>query len=177
MSGPLNLAQLITFLLDTPAFSGLDEVELSQLVHIMQVQHLRAGQVLFEEGRTGAAWFVVFSGGVEAIKDTAEGPRRLLELGPRMPFGEMAMLDGAPRSATVRALVDSTVLRFPREDLQVLLDAGNLAAYKLVYQMALNLVQRQRRTMSKLVEVLGAVDDSRVSALIGPLVEAWQTSA
>jgi CRP-like cAMP-binding protein len=160
MPGPLNLEQLLVFLMDTPMFGGLDATELSQIVHIMQLQHLRPGQTLFSEGQPGDAWFVVFEGEVDVSMVTSTGPEVIDHLTPRCCFGEMAILDGSPRSATVRATGDATVLRFPRDAFRRLLDEGNLAAYKLVLQMALVLVARQRETTRRLAETLHQHEDA-----------------
>ena len=154
MAGSLNLEQLLGFLMDTPMFGDLDPHELSQIVHIMQLQHLRPGQTLFSEGQAGDAWFVVYEGEVDVSTATAVGEETIDHLGARACFGEMAILDGSPRSATVRASADATVLRFPREAFRHLLEDGNLAAYKLVLQMAMVLVARQRETTRRLAETL-----------------------
>lgn len=176
MPGPLNLEQILTFLLDTPMFGGLDPSELSQIVHIMQVQHLRTGQVLFAEGTPGDAWYVLYDGEVEVQKDPGDGERVIATLGPRACFGEMAILDGSPRSATVVAARTCTVFRFPRADFLGLLEADNLAAYKLVYQMALVLVARQRQTTSELVGVLRSNQDDEVKRGLTPIVEVTSLS-
>ena len=176
MSAPLNLAQLITFLLDAPMFGDLDEAELSQIVHIMQVQHLRPGQVLFEQGQPGQAWYVLHEGTASVEIDTGDGPHVIRELKPQMCFGEMAILDDSPRSATVRAVSEARVLRFPRKSFNELLQQDNLAAYKLVLQMARVLVARQRKTTSQLVEVLAATPAPSVRKGIAPIVERHSTS-
>lgn len=174
MAGPLNLEQLIIFLMDAPMFGDLDPVELSEVVHIMQVQHVREGQVVFEEGAPGDAWFVVYDGTVEVVVDTGteEGDRILVSYGPRSCFGEMAVLDGSPRSATVRAASDGMILKFPRAAFQVLLDQGNLAAYKLVVQMAKVLATRQRESTTRIVDMLRRHDDEIVRKSLAPIVEA-----
>ena len=54
----LTLEGIIGFLLDTPMFAGLEPEELTQIVHIMQVQRVRGGQRVFREGEAGDAWYV-----------------------------------------------------------------------------------------------------------------------
>jgi CRP-like cAMP-binding protein len=163
---------MITFLLDTPMFGDLDASELSQIVHIMQVRTLAAGAEVFREREPGDAWYVVFDGEVEVLKASAGGePRRVTLLGPKACFGEMAILDGSPRSASVRAVSDTTAFRFPRAAFNELLSAGTLAAYKLVHQIALVLVSRQRSTTRRLVELMAEEDASAVRRGLAPLVE------
>lgn len=172
MAGPLTLEQIITFLMGAPMFGDLDAAELSQIVHLMQIQYLREGQTVFREGQPGDAWYVVFEGSVEVLAgDPIEGERVLLRLGPPACFGEMAILDGSPRSATVRASERSTVFRFPRADFRELLQADNLAAYKLVYHMAQVLVARQRQTTARLVELVRENQELALAAGLTPIID------
>ncbi|HNC97902.1 MAG TPA: cyclic nucleotide-binding domain-containing protein, partial [Myxococcota bacterium] len=83
-------------------------------------------------------------------------------LGPRGLFGEMAIVDHSPRSATVIAQGDVTLFRFPRRDYESLLKQGNLAAYKLVYEIAKVLSQRVRGVTQQLTEALS--DQTRTEA-------------
>lgn len=170
MNEELTLEQVIAFLVDAPMFGDLDAAELSQVVQVMQVQRLRAGQWVFREGDVGDAWYVVFDGEVEVIDESPEGDRIIAILGRRACFGEMAILDGSPRSASVRACRPVTAFRFPRQQFAKLLAENNLAAFKLVHQIALVLVSRQRRTTSRLVELMRAAE-SGLKDRIAPLVD------
>jgi len=173
MSTSITLEELIVFLLGAPMFGDLDETELSQIVHLMQVQYLRAGQVVFREGTAGDAWYVVYAGSVEVFTGgMGASERPLATIGPPGCFGEMAILDGSPRVATVRAREASTVLKFPREGFERLIRDGNLAAYKLVYHMAKVLAARQRGVTQRLNEVLAQQEYAEVHGHLSPLVEA-----
>ncbi|MCB9685669.1 MAG: cyclic nucleotide-binding domain-containing protein [Alphaproteobacteria bacterium] len=162
--------QILRFLQDAPMFGDLDEEELAHLVQITQIQRLGVGDWVFREGDPGDAWYVVFDGEVEVVKEMKDGVRIIAVLGKRACFGEMAILDGSPRSASVRATRDSVVFRFARTQFSALLASGNLSAYKLVHQMALVLVSRQRRTTHRLAELLGAVDTG-LRERLGPLMD------
>ncbi len=171
MGGGLNLEQIINFLLDAPMFGDLDATGLSQIVHIMQVQTLRPGQYVFQEGDPGDAWYVLYGGEVEVLKDASTGRRIIAVLGRRACFGEMAILDGSPRSASVRVTQEATAFRFPRVAFNDLIAADNLAAYKLVHQIALVLVSRQRKTTARLVDLLSASQSEQVREGIEPIVD------
>jgi len=171
MATDLTLEQIVTFLLDAPMFGDLDEGELSTIVQVMEVQRLSPGQHVFHEGDPGDAWYLLYEGEVEVVKTTEEGPRAIAILGRRACFGEMAILDGSPRSATVRATTPITVMRFPRDAFTELLRCNTLAAYKLVHQIALVLVSRQRRTTSRLVELMEAGDPNQMREGITPIVQ------
>ena len=169
----ITLEKIIHFLLEAPMFGDLDPAELSQIVHIMQVQTLRPGQVVFREGDAGDAWYVLYTGEAEVLKGAGtEEEKVIAHLNPRACFGEMAILDGSTRSATVRATVQATAFRFPRAAFNELLKDNNLVAYKLVYQMALVLVGRQRQTTSRLVGLLQEPQVEVVREGITPIVEA-----
>ncbi len=170
MSEDLTLEQVIAFLVDAPMFGDLDATELSRVVHIMQIRKAKPGEWVFREGEAGDAWYVIFEGELEVVKESPEGNRVIAILGRRACFGEMAILDGSPRSASVRATRDLTVFRFPRQRFTQLLDEGNIAAYKLVYQISLVLVSRQRRTTSRLVELMAASGQELKEGLT-PLVD------
>jgi len=171
MGTTITLEQIINFLLEAPMFGDLNPTELSEVVHIMQVQRLRSGQYVFREGDVGDAWYVLFEGEVEVVKDTGFGNRTVAVLGPRACFGEMAILDGSTRSATIMARSACTAFRFPRAEFAELLANGNLSAYKLVHQMALVLVARQRQTTSRLVELLREDRGSAIRDGLTPIVQ------
>jgi CRP/FNR family transcriptional regulator, cyclic AMP receptor protein len=86
-------------------FSALSDSSLELLRDLLVLQKLSVGEVLFREGDAGAELFVVLSGELEVLK-SARGTRdtRVALLGPTDVVGEMSMLDGKPRSATVRGL-------------------------------------------------------------------------
>ena len=147
-------------------FGDLDPTQLSQVVHIMQVRRVRKGQPIFKEGDPGDAWFVIFEGGADVTKATDFGPDKVIarfavemdRRGAGDPVGEMAMLDHSSRSASVIASSETTVFRFPRTEFEALLEADNLAAYKLVYQMAKVLTVRARQTTQRLSDALADRD-------------------
>ncbi len=172
MSGKLSLEEIIHFLLDAPMFGDLTTSELSQIVHIMQVRHLADGEYVFQEGAPGDAWYLVHAGEVEVFKASADGDARSVAvLGVRTCFGEMAILDGSPRSASVRANGDVTAFCFPRADFNELISRSNIAAYKLVYQMARVLVARQRKTTEQLVQLYDRANTPSVKDRISPIID------
>jgi CRP/FNR family cyclic AMP-dependent transcriptional regulator len=145
MDQAITLENILSFLLDTHLFEALDPIELSEVVKVMQIQRLRDGQPVFEEGDDGDAWYVIYEGEIEVFKADSYGRARLIAtLEPHACFGEMAVLDSSSRSATVRSGGESTLFRFPSKPFQNLIDEGSLAAYKLIYGMARVLCQRQR---------------------------------
>ena len=95
---------LIDHLRNVPLFSRCTGRELRIVARHAEPVRLPAGSVLFSEGDTGDAFFVVLSGTAEVRK--GEANRKVNALGAGGWFGELALLDAAPRSATVVAATE-----------------------------------------------------------------------
>ena len=99
-------------------FQSLSGEELYPVAEIATLETFVEGQRVVEQGASSDALFVVVSGSLEVIKDgQATGT-----LGPKQTFGELGVLDAAPRAATVEARSTCELLRVPREELEALLD-------------------------------------------------------
>jgi CRP/FNR family transcriptional regulator, cyclic AMP receptor protein len=97
----------------------------------MEVIRLQEGEEVFHEGTSGDSWYVTFEGEVRVLKDAdTEAESEIARLGPGKRFDEMAILDGMPRSASVRAAGPLTIFRFRRDRFDGLLAQGSLGAYK-----------------------------------------------
>src|SRR5262245_13642890 len=111
MDQHISLEAVINFLVDTPLFQDLDAAERGDVARIMEVQRLERGETIFSEGDEGDGWYVVFNGTANVLKTGASGTTQIAALGPGACFGEMAILDGLTRSATVVADGPLTVFR------------------------------------------------------------------
>lgn len=109
-------------------FVGLPEEELNRIAGIVTGWSVQADEVLFEEGEPGDVFYMVAEGAIEIVKQTAGGKEEKLavrRLGEA--FGEMALLNNAPRSATARAQGEAELLSISREDFQTMLGGDSLA--------------------------------------------------
>lgn len=88
-----------------PFFADLSRGELIELAKATEDMEVEEGKVLTHEGRTGSEFFVIIDGDVAVTKDGSE----IRRLGPGEFFGEIALIEDRPRTATVTAL---TPLRF-----------------------------------------------------------------
>jgi len=105
-----------------PLFAGLAPDALESLAGSMRTRRFRRGEVLFHLGDPGDALFVIVSGEVKISLPSETGDEAILaSLGPGEVFGELALLDGAPRSATATARVPTETVMLPRERFQVLM--------------------------------------------------------
>jgi len=178
MDQPLSFETVISFLVATPLFDGLDAAERAEVVRIMEVQRFRNDQEIFHEGDTGDAWYVIFEGRAEVVKERqAGGSTRIALLRAGSCFGEMAILDGQPRSATVRAAGPLTLFRFARSRFDDLLDQGSLGAFKLVASMARTLSQRQRQLTQHVSELMQRrVTPTSIRAEVGDVLDRYLVS-
>lgn len=93
--------------------------EIPSLLDHTQLRDIHAGEVVFQSGDPGDALYIVASGAVEVLGNEMQ---KLAELGPGEAFGEMALLSGGTRTATVRARCDSSLLTITKEDFDQLLE-------------------------------------------------------
>jgi CRP/FNR family transcriptional regulator, cyclic AMP receptor protein len=91
-----------------PLFEGLDDGALTKLAAAVEERAFAPGDVLVREGSLGLAVFFIVAGHCE-VKHTESGGSVLATLGPGEVFGEMALLDPGPRTASVVALEDVVV--------------------------------------------------------------------
>src|SRR5258708_1092789 len=113
------------FLHSLDLFAELKGVELGTIAQALHARTYRAGEVVFVEGDTGRALFVRGSGKVEVSRVGRDGvPRVLYTLVPGEFFGEMALLESLPRSATATATESSRLHLLYRTKLDALLHAN-----------------------------------------------------
>jgi NTE family protein/lysophospholipid hydrolase len=102
-----------TLLAGTPLFNDVDPAALHRIAELTDEVHIAGGATLMTEGEPGECFYLVISGRLQ-IFSAARGVPRVAEIGQHETVGEMAMLTGSPRSATVRAVRDSRLIRFSR---------------------------------------------------------------
>lgn len=98
-------------------FQDLPETSIAQLAMRVSRRHVPAGQRLFRAGDTGSAFFVIQDGDVTISMPSPTGQEITLALlGPGDSFGELALLDEEPRSATATVTRDAQLLTLQRDD-------------------------------------------------------------
>jgi CRP/FNR family transcriptional regulator, cyclic AMP receptor protein len=99
-----------------PFFAGLDRVALERLAAGMRARRFRRGEVIFHIGDPGDALFVIVEGEVKISLPSETGDEAILaRLRVGDVFGELALLDGAPRSASATAIVATETVVLPRD--------------------------------------------------------------
>lgn len=126
----------ISLLAEVPLFQLMDDEERAVLASHISVVRSKAGEMLFEAGDPGDCIYVIRSGEVEIyIRDTT-GRRIVLEnAGVGKFVGELSLLDGGPRTASVIVTEDLEALKIDREDLNQLFSAHPAAAMDFLAAM------------------------------------------
>lgn len=131
-----------------PIFAGMTELERQQLVDIASTMTFPPGEVVMRQGKTSRNLWVLLEGHCQVVVFGGSTPTSeilLAELQPYEHFGEMSFFEGAPHSASVRATTAVKLLRIERTDYDLLIKDGNLAAFKLAFNMVGKLAERLRR--------------------------------
>jgi CRP/FNR family cyclic AMP-dependent transcriptional regulator len=118
-------------------FAHVDEESLRALASQMRRRRFRRGEVIFHQGDIGDSLQVVASGGVKIVLPSQEGDEAIIaSLHPGEFFGELALLDGAPRSTTATALEATETLALPRDRFLALLDDDHKIVRALLHALA-----------------------------------------
>ena len=146
-------------------FDDLDDAVVGRLARELSTEHVEVGHTVIAEGQTACDMFVVISGELEVVKEgRAGGEARVALFGPGDWFGEMGVLDVQPRSATVRAVAPTMLLRITASDLDRLLFREDIKSYALfIRNIARELSRRLRVADGIVAQLVTAVTDEYVS--------------
>lgn len=134
-----------------PLFQHLSYVELVEVLNVSALRDYTAGESIFEEGDPGETLCVVLEGRVVIQKGEVE----LARLGPGGHFGEMAIMDKAPRSASALAAMPTRLVEVGRKPLFGLMRRDKEIAVKVLWTFVQVLNQRLRATSDDLRQARG----------------------
>jgi serine/threonine protein phosphatase PrpC len=143
-----------------PLFRHLGYKELVKVLNHTTLKTVRPTEAIIEEGSEGDEFYIILSGEVEVSK----GGRPLTVLGPGVHFGEMALVDHAARSATVRAREPTRLMVLTRPSFYQLVRTEPVLSSKLLWSFVQVLSIRLRATNEALS---GAVQESTAGAPFG----------
>lgn len=143
------------FLKKIPLFAELSQPDLERLCELVTEMNLPAGAELFREGSPGDKAFVIKTGFLEILKNTGGNEVLIAVRQSGEVIGEMALLEAAPRFATVRARSDSILLVIEHQHLQHLLNTSPSAVQALLHTItarlrSTELVLRESEKMAQL---------------------------
>ena len=130
-------------LANVPLFSALSKRDLQRVAKASDEVAIEAGRTLVEQGRTGHEFFLILEG--EAV--IRRNNRKVATLGPGEHFGELAILDRGPRSASVIANTDMRVLVLGQREFVGVLDSIPGMSSKLLTTMAQRLREADTRAV------------------------------
>lgn len=137
--------EIVGILANVPLFKGLNNRQLKRIAALFIPRTYKPGQAIVTQGMSGFGMFTIISGYAEAVLELADGSETVVnEFGPNDFFGEVTMLDGGPRTASVIARENTECLVLGRiEFISLMHSDADMAT-----QIAVALAERLRRTVS-----------------------------
>ncbi|MCK4453166.1 MAG: cyclic nucleotide-binding domain-containing protein [Candidatus Stahlbacteria bacterium] len=135
-------------------FRELTPSEMDILISISKEKRAKKDEVIFKEGATGDAFYLIVSGSVRIstiVPGVGEEALTILREGEY--FGEMALIDDAPRSASAIANDDTILLLIKKDNFRKLLTQETGIAYKLLWVFTKTLSARLRKTDEQLKSI------------------------
>ncbi|HCA80507.1 MAG TPA: Crp/Fnr family transcriptional regulator [Bacteroidetes bacterium] len=130
----------VSFLENVPIFAELEEPELKKIEKLGLRKKYKKGNIVVLEKEMGAALFVIISGKVKIVRTDEDGREVILSIfGPGEFFGEMSLLDGLARSASVVALAKAELFMIHRRDFLKLLQEHPQVAISLLGELTTRL--------------------------------------
>lgn len=126
-----------------PIFEGLSRGQLKQITRVLHERTYVNGETVFNETEPGAGLYIIESGRVAISKQIQGGsPVELAEFVEGNFFGELALIEETPRSATATAVEKTKLLAFPKPDLDRLIERQPRLAVKVLYNLSRLVAQR-----------------------------------
>lgn len=160
-------------------FDALSPAEICEIVEVCEVLTMASGAQLFRQGSRADALYIIATGEVQVRSATPAGADILLAtLGAGSVVGEMSLIGGGMRSASVEVTEDARILRLSHAAFDALRAAKSMAAYRVIMRLARILGERRRSTEARVNEVFADpaefLDDfeSQVHDMLGRLKKA-----
>ena len=143
------------FLQNHNIFKDLIPQELDLLKKFMKLTEVDLGQVIFKQGSAAESMCLVLSGELEVMKTAKDGKLvKIATIGDGQSVGEMALVDGMVRSATVKAGLPSTIIVFKRTDFDDVMQHYPRIAAKLMQGIARHISINLRKTSDQLMSLM-----------------------
>lgn len=137
-------AQRLRIVRQLSLFATLSRRELRVVDSLLHERRYLEGEIIFDAGEHGQALYVIVAGRVVICRQGQPDTGRIAELDAGVVFGELALLDNAPRAAQARAAEDCVLASLSRTDFESLLDTHAVAASKIALQLARQLGRQLR---------------------------------
>ncbi|MEW6685681.1 MAG: cyclic nucleotide-binding domain-containing protein [Candidatus Edwardsbacteria bacterium] len=142
-----RLIQNRSFLMKIPLFSELSPSQMALLASQFSYEKHRAGEEIVREGEAGDAFYVIKSGQLEVwVKNEQGEEKKVARLGEGEYFGEIALLLDVPRTATVKTVTETELLKLKKEDFKELLGEHLYLAKNLEQISSRRIYDTKRKT-------------------------------
>ncbi|MFQ5641965.1 MAG: cyclic nucleotide-binding domain-containing protein [bacterium] len=154
---------IFSILKKIPLFKGMGKSELREFDRIIHRRRFKEEETIFWEGEPGVGMYIVQEGSVAIYQKSGHTEKEVLaRLNRGEFFGELALLDESPRSATATALEDSKILGLYRPDLMSLIERKPRLGNKFLFQLAMLIGERLKHTNKELQTLWNKLEDSKV---------------
>lgn len=120
-----------------PLFQDLKDPNLKTVLKLLHERHYAADEVVFREGQNGAGMYIVKSGEVDIVLKLEDGNEKLLvKLVPGQFFGELALLENTPRTATAIVRKPGVLLGLFQSDLESLVERNSQLGARVIWNLA-----------------------------------------
>lgn len=143
-----------------PVFEGLDARELLQIEKILHEREYRPEERIFLQGDPGLGMYIIIEGNVEIVSEP--GHHLLTVLHDGEFFGELALLDESPRTATAIAQSPCRLLCLVQSDLYDLIDRNPKLGVKILVQLARTIGERLKKTNEYVYELKKGKEDPTI---------------
>lgn len=143
----MKTEEMVTFLTRVPLFQGLNNRQLSQIASRLVPRTYQPEQEIVTQGTSGFGLFILVKGQAEAVLELSDGSKTVVNsFGPNEYFGEVSLLDGGPRTASVIACETTECLFLNSVEFLSLMDHDAEMATKI----AVTLAARLRRALGSI---------------------------
>jgi len=145
---------VIDYLRNNLFFEGLTDGDLDQVSRVCSLEEFPKEERIFSEGESGDKFYIIVSGGVRIEKKIPKvGPETLRKLKPGEAFGEMALVEEMPRSASAIADEDSRLVSIGKSDLDRLFGENHSVALKMLTAFCKTMSSRLRESSERMIRI------------------------
>ncbi|MFH1715248.1 MAG: cyclic nucleotide-binding domain-containing protein [Elusimicrobiota bacterium] len=145
------IKEKIAFLKTCPIFSRLEDFEMRKVYNIMFQKTYPANDLIFEEGKIGKALFFILSGNISILKKRTDNKEKeIAKLHAGDFFGEMALLEELPRSASVKTNEPTKVYLIYKSNFDELISSNPKIGIKIILNIVKILSSRLRNTSASI---------------------------
>ena len=161
-----SMQERIEFLAATELFSGLDKSILQNIAAELVPRQINTGQILIQQGDVGDCMYVVVNGRLRvSLEQAGKAPQALREVGHGESIGEIALLTGQTRTATVAAIQATEVVCLSKESFDRLAATAPEMVAQLQHSVTEYLRRRQLRATLKATRLLSDLDEALLNDL------------